>query len=295
MAGSAADVRKLRDELEARFGNVVLPAGAPVPERTHGFRTGVAAVDALLPDGVPRGALSLWTGETTAGRTAALRALVLTACAGGARVALIDAELTLDAGFARNAAGAVDGLWVVRPPDAGHTAEGAWAAEMLLRAGVFDLVILDGHLPDAAQAHRLRALARERDAAVVVSATQPLPAGYQLSAISDQSGTIGQRPPAEDRELRTEDLPHSRTHAPRTHALGFRPDVRLEFGRAEGVRSGGLRPGGRFRQRVRVRLDRDGRGGASTRGGEREVELEYEPTDRLCMHPPVADRSTGRR
>jgi hypothetical protein len=70
------------------FGRAILPGAAPVPERFDGFRTGIAAIDDLLPDGVQWGPLSLWTGEATAGRTAALRALALHSCVAGARVLL---------------------------------------------------------------------------------------------------------------------------------------------------------------------------------------------------------------
>jgi hypothetical protein len=68
------------------------------------------------------------------------------------------------------------GLWVVRPPD---PARGGWCADVLLRSGAFPLVVLDGGPPLArASAVRLAALARERDAALVLSRGQ-LPAGTQ--------------------------------------------------------------------------------------------------------------------
>jgi hypothetical protein len=281
MASSAAEIGRLRDALQARFGSAVLPAGAPAVERFPGFGTGIAAIDALLPGGVPRGMLSVWLGDTTAGRTAALRALVLHACGEGARVAVVDAGMTLDAGFACTAAGPAEGVWVARPPSGGRAAEGAWAAEALLRSGAFDLVILDGCLPDAAQAHRLRALARERDAAVVVTAgnREPLP---PLTRPAGEQGT---------------GTTHARAVSPVPCSLfpvPFRPDVRLEFRRVEAIGERGLRPGGRFRRRARVRAERGG-GGGSFGGGEREVELSHEPADRLCTHTPAPDRSTGRR
>jgi len=169
MAASAAQVLQLRSDLEARFGSAILPSTAPDVEVFEGFRTGIHAIDGLLPHGLQRGTISVWTGEASAGLTAALRALVLHSCGEGARVAVIDAALTLDASFGCTPAGPVAGLWVVRPPDAADGEQGAWAAESLLRAGVFDLVVLDGCPVEAVQAHRLRALARERNAAVVVS------------------------------------------------------------------------------------------------------------------------------
>jgi hypothetical protein len=164
---TAPELIRLRAELASRFGDAILPAGLPArrEEARPGLRVGVQAIDALLPGGVPRGAVSLWVGEGTSGRTAALRSLVERAGGAGAVVGVVDAGRTLDASFGSG----VEGIWVARAPS-GREREGPWAAEALLRAGVFDLVVLDGWVPEAAQAHRLRALARERDAALVVSA-----------------------------------------------------------------------------------------------------------------------------
>ena len=169
---AAENLEQLRARLEKRFGNAILPqpgTGAP-PEEEGGFRTGVRAIDGLLPGGVPRKALSLWTGEGTCGRTAALRLVVEQACAEGARVALVDATLTLDAAAWCGEDGRSERrLWVARPPAGSHAHEGAWVAEALLRSGAFDLVVLDGPAPEPVEAHRLRALARETGAALLVS------------------------------------------------------------------------------------------------------------------------------
>src|SRR5215218_1281066 len=171
--GSAAErLDRVRGELEKRFGAAIrpLPGTAPSPGRDGGFRVGVRALDRLLPGGVPRGAVTLWTGEATAGRTAAVRALVERARR-HVLVALVDATLTLDAAaWCADEGGSPAGLWVARPPAPGHEDEGAWVAESLLRTGAFGLVVLDGPLPDATSAHRLRALARETGAALLVSA-----------------------------------------------------------------------------------------------------------------------------
>jgi hypothetical protein len=167
---AAPDLRILRAALEKRFGSALVPAPGGAPDRAvPGFRTGIAAIDRLLPGGVPRRAVTHWAGEVTAGRTAALRRLVGAALR-ETRVAVVDAALTLDAGDWCGADdGPLAGLWVARPPAAGRAAEGAWAAEALLRSGAFGLVVLDGGAPAPAEVHRLRALARETDAAVLVS------------------------------------------------------------------------------------------------------------------------------
>ena len=172
MNAAAPDLDLLRAKLEARFGTAIVPLPGHAPSReVPGFRTGIAAVDALLPEGVPRRALTLWTGEATSGRTAAVHALVTGACR-QALVALVDAGCTLDAAAWCGPGGrSAPGLWVARPREPGQAGEGAWVAETLLRTGAFGLVVLDGPLPAPVEVHRLRALAREVDAAMLVSAT----------------------------------------------------------------------------------------------------------------------------
>lgn len=166
---AARSLESLRAELERRFGGAVRPLERGEPER-DGFPLGVAALDRLLPEGVPRRAISLWTGEATSGRTAALRVLVAGACRARERVALVDATRTLDAdAWCDDDGRSAAGLWVARPPAAEGAADGAWVAEALLRTGAFGLVILDGAAPAPAEAHRLRALARETGAALLVS------------------------------------------------------------------------------------------------------------------------------
>ncbi len=167
---AAVDLKLLRADLEKRFGEAIVPVPGQAPSRERpGFRTGVAALDALVPGGVPRRALTLWAGEATSGRTAALRVLVEAACR-ETLVAVVDATRTLDPSAWCGADGhSAPGLWIARPPADGHLEEGAWVAETLLRTGAFGLVVLDGIAPAAVEAHRLRALARETDAAVLVS------------------------------------------------------------------------------------------------------------------------------
>lgn len=167
---AAVDLKLLRATLEKRFGEAIVPLPGQAPSRERpGYRTGVAALDALMPGGVPRRALTLWAGEATSGRTAALRVLVEAACR-ETLVALVDATRTLDPAAWCEATGhSAPGLWVARPPTAEQAMEGAWVAETLLRTGAFGLVVLDGPAPAPVEAHRLRALARETDAAVLVS------------------------------------------------------------------------------------------------------------------------------
>lgn len=168
---TAPDLNHLRALLEARF-----PSAIPRPGETarRGIATGIGALDRLLPGGLPRGGLSVWSGAATAGRTAAVRVLVGSALERGLPVAVIDARRELDASAWAELPGA---LWMARPP-CPSPAEGAWAAEALLRSGAFALLVLDGVLPEATEAHRLRSLARDRDTALLCSAPEE-PSGWR--------------------------------------------------------------------------------------------------------------------
>lgn len=175
---AATSLAHLRAELEKRFGDAILPRRLGASEVRSGFAIGVQALDRLVPEGVPRGLLSVWSGEATSGRTAAIRSLVAEACGTGASVGLVDATRSLDPISWCGEGDELDRLWVVRPPDANRRMEGVWVGETLLRTGAFDLVVVDGPPPDQAEAHRLRRLARETDAALVISCDRT-PSGWR--------------------------------------------------------------------------------------------------------------------
>ncbi len=138
----------------------LLPAPLPVPT---GLPTGIEMLDrALASGGLPRGRLTEVVGAT--GALTLLRQVVDAAVQRGEWVAYIDASRTL---APRDWAhlGAAEGVWIVRPPQAG---KGAWCADMLLRSAAFSLVVLDSAPPIArAIAVRLTGLARESNAAFV--------------------------------------------------------------------------------------------------------------------------------
>jgi hypothetical protein len=120
-------------------------------------------LDQALGGGIPRGRITELSGPIAVGKTALLREVVRRVLQTGAWVAWIDARRTLapapwaDVG---------ERFVVIRPPDARRS---AWTADVLLRSGVFGLVIMDG-APPLSRVHgvRLSQLARERDAACVV-------------------------------------------------------------------------------------------------------------------------------
>ena len=154
------------EQLRAQMHDVVVghkPAGLPMP-------TGVGALDVALSGGIPRGRITEVVGIRGAGKTALLRRVVQRVLASGAWVAWIDARRTL---APQPWADLGSRLVMIRPRDATRS---AWSADLLLRSGVFALVVLDGApLLSRVNGIRLAQLARERDAALVVvtDGTQP--------------------------------------------------------------------------------------------------------------------------
>ena len=127
------------------------------------WSTGLPRIDQALGGGIPRGRVTEISGPLAVGKTALLRRLVTQVLHTGAWVAWIDATRTLaPAPFTAMGARFV----VIRPPDRKRC---AWMADLLLRSGVFALVVIDG-APPLSRVHgvRLAQLARERDAACVV-------------------------------------------------------------------------------------------------------------------------------
>lgn len=149
------DLTLLRDQLQA-----VVATGR---QASGPWSTGLAQLDRALGGGIPRGRVTEISGPLAVGKTALLRRLVTQVLHTGAWVAWIDATRTLaPAPFTAMGARFV----VIRPPD---TKRCAWTADLLLRSGVFALVVIDG-APPLSRVHgvRLAQLARERDAACVV-------------------------------------------------------------------------------------------------------------------------------
>jgi len=127
------------------------------------WATGIAPLDAALGGGIPRGRITEVVGAMGVGKTALLRQVVTRVLQSGGWVAWVDARRTL---APQPWAGLGTRLVMVRPHD--HR-RGAWCADVLLRSGVFALVVLDG-APLLSRVHgvRLAQLARERDAACVI-------------------------------------------------------------------------------------------------------------------------------
>jgi hypothetical protein len=120
-----------------RPGAIHLGAVGPALER---LPTGLPPLDAVLSGGLPRGKITELAGGRSAGRTGLACRIAASATATGAIVAWVDADDTLDPEAAAAAGLVLDRTLWVRP----RTPEDASrAAELLLAAGGFGLVILD--------------------------------------------------------------------------------------------------------------------------------------------------------
>ncbi|WP_291160670.1 hypothetical protein [Gemmatimonas sp. UBA7669] len=151
--------------VQARVQAVVATGRAPGAP----WHTGVAALDRALGGGIPRGRVTELTGALAVGKTALVRQVAATVLQGGGWVAWIDVGRTL---APATLAGLGKRLVVIRLTHA-QRHRAAWTADLLLRSGVFGLVVLD-EPPALSRVHgvRLAQLARERDAACVVLSSQ---------------------------------------------------------------------------------------------------------------------------
>jgi len=224
----------------------------PPPPPTPALPTGVAALDAVLVGGgLPRGRLTEILGPTGSGKTTLTRAVVEATVAAHGWVAYVDAQRTLDARDWVHL-GDAEGVWIIRPRDAGRA---AWCADVLLRSGAFALVVLDGApaLTKSA-AVRLTRLARESNAAFVVL-------GERTGGASQLGGAV--------RLLVERTTPGKRRHPPPTpHS----PPLDGEWGVGGAPRT------------IAVRVEK----GGTLRTVE--VRCAIGVARRLCTHPEVPDR-----
>jgi hypothetical protein len=102
--------------------------------------TGLAALDAVLAGGLPRGRVTELAGARSAGRTGLACAVAARTTAGGEVVAWVDADDALEPAAAAEAGIALARTLWVRPKTADDALR---AAELLLGAGGFGLVVLD--------------------------------------------------------------------------------------------------------------------------------------------------------
>jgi RecA/RadA recombinase len=144
--GSVDDLlRTLRASLPAALAERVRTGAAPNDASAlPRLATGIAALDALLGGGFPRGRVSEITGPLSSGRTALALALVAAATRNGEIAAVVEASDAFDPEAA--AAAGIDlarVLWA-RPP---RPREALRCAERLLEARGFGVVVLDQDAP----------------------------------------------------------------------------------------------------------------------------------------------------
>jgi len=140
-----------------------------VPAVRRGLAFGIPALDAALPQGVPRGQITVLEAPLGSGGTTLLLALAEATLRADEGVALVDAERSLAPQAAAHLA-ALGPFWVVRP----RTGENAWwCTDVLLRTGAFGLVITDRvPAPPRRVAVRLQRLAHDKDCALIVRVAQ---------------------------------------------------------------------------------------------------------------------------
>jgi hypothetical protein len=276
----------------------VLSAGA---SSSPGLPTGLAALDAALPGGLPRGRLTEIVGARGSGVTTLVRTIVARAIADGSSVAYVDATRTLAprdwAALALPAGPRGEPpLWMVRPTDATRA---AWCADVLLRSGAFSLVVLDGAPTlSRAIAVRLTRLARDADATLVVVDGAPAAVGARATQLGGavrlrverafsgvQRGTLaGER--RERRGPRLHDMPAlGRTTRTPTIGLAGGGESTTMAGAAEVVRVAGAGRGTGVRQVQFAVVVEKG-------GTYRTVEVccAIDVARRLCTHSEIPDR-----
>jgi hypothetical protein len=121
-----------------RPGDVRLGTARPTTQAR--LATGLPPLDAVLDGGLPRGRITEITGTRSAGRTGLACHIAATATAAGEIIAWVDPADALEPETVATAGVALTRTLWVRPRD---RADALRAAELLLGAGGFGLVVLD--------------------------------------------------------------------------------------------------------------------------------------------------------
>lgn len=131
----------LEDLLRARRLAAAAPPLRGEDRRLQPLPTGVAAVDALMAGGFPRGQVSEVFGPASSGRTGLLLSVVTRVTRAGALAAWVDPADRLDPASAASAGADLSRLLWLRGTRA--LPEAVSAAGTLLGSGLFDVVVLD--------------------------------------------------------------------------------------------------------------------------------------------------------
>src|SRR5437879_7778603 len=114
--------------------------GSTRPERVARLTTGLAVLDEALGGGLPRGRVAELAGAPSTGRTGLACAIAAAATRAGETIAWVDPADVLEPAAAAAAGVALARLLWVKPRS---VSDACRAAEILLGAGGFGLVVLD--------------------------------------------------------------------------------------------------------------------------------------------------------
>jgi protein ImuA len=153
-------------------------------ERRGRVGSGVAAIDALIGGGWPRGALSELAGGRSSGRTALTLETLGAALRRAETVALVDVDGNLDPRMAAAGGMPIAGLLWVKC----GVGQALAAAEIVVAAGGFALVTVDlgaaGLKAPTAAWQRLKRAAEQQGTAVLVTAAHRLPGALGACAVT---------------------------------------------------------------------------------------------------------------
>jgi hypothetical protein len=139
--------------LKQHFENLFPGKWVDADARQNTLLTGLNQIDHSLTKGIARQRITEWTGSSSSGKSTILRAVIKQWCLAGFDVAFIDAENKLVAADwtsinQDNSAASTPNMgkfWVIRnlESNATHSKNYLWAADELIRANAFDVVVLD--------------------------------------------------------------------------------------------------------------------------------------------------------
>jgi hypothetical protein len=137
------DVETIRQYLKAKA-----PAQFSLSQRSDGRSTGIPVIDRLLDGGLPKGAITVLTGPSGAGRTTLAAQVLAEETRSMKPVAWVDARATLYPPALEQAGVDLSRMLMVR----GVAERGLFAIEQILESGAFGVVIASGLEANLSQA-----------------------------------------------------------------------------------------------------------------------------------------------
>lgn len=230
--------------IDKQFGNgAVMRLGDQPARKIEVIRTGCPPLDiALGIGGIPRGRIIEIYGPESSGKTTTLLHIAAEAQRAGGIVAFIDAEHALDPEYAKKLGVDTDAL-LVSQPDTGEQA--LEIADMLIRSGALDLVIVDSV---AALTPKAEIQGEMGDSHVGLQARMMSQALRKITGAANNTGTSV----AFVNQLREKigvmfGSPETTTGG---KALKFYSSIRLDIRRIETLKDGGDAVGSRTRVKV---------------------------------------------